>query len=403
MSDTNAVDNFRYCCGYKTDGEKFVEIGVEKNGKTKKAQSVIDDLLSNDDQGIVSIENVPEGKSRKKTENIKSRLMAIFMGSDGVDDSYRVGDNEKSLMNLYRNVYLTLMKRGQIDEGKESICKLADKFAESGSQDDVSMAGLVRVEKNDELIDLFYNQYLEARQAKDLERKNEELEVKSYHLSQLEDLYNEKNSEYTKNKDALNRNIEDIKIKIREIEGSYWNFVKENEKSKAREWEKHEGSLSKLYDQIEEKNREIEKYVEEKGQEVGDRQKALEIKYFDGGDIQSLKVQAGLSKYKSTNSFYILQDEKRYKKNMKAITAYNKEIKKRKDAYDSKVKELDEKDNTFQKKLEEEITSLKKEKDKAKEKLSLLMENDAKDIEALKEKINELKDEIATLKETSEN
>lgn len=403
LSDTNAVDNFRYCYGYKTDGEKFVEIGVEKNGKTKKTQSVIDNLLSNDDQGLVSIENVPEGKSRKKTENIKSRLMAIFMGSDGVDDSYRVGDNEKSLMNLYRNVYLTLMKRGQIDEGKESICQLADKFAESGSQDDVSMAGLVRVEKNDELIDLFYNQYLEARQAKDLERKNEELEVKSYHLSQLEDLYNEKNSEYTKNKDALNRNIEDITIKIREIEGSYWNFVKENEKSKAREWEKHEGSLSKLYDQIEEKNREIEKYVEEKGQEMGDRQKALEIKYFDGGDILNLKVQAGLSKYKSTNSFYILQDEKRYKKNMKAITAYNKKIKKRKDAYDSKVKELDEKDNAFQKKLEEEMTSLKKEKDKAKEKLSLLMENDAKDIEALKEKINELKDEIATLKETSEN
>ena len=84
--------------------------------------------------------------------------MAIFMGSDGVDDSYRVGDNEESLKNLYRNVYLTLIEKDKMDEAKESIQQVADKFAESGSQDDVSMAGLVRVEKNDELINLFYNQ-----------------------------------------------------------------------------------------------------------------------------------------------------------------------------------------------------------------------------------------------------
>lgn len=403
LSDSNAVDNFRYCYGYKTDGEKFVEVGVEKNGKTKKAQSVIDNLLSNDNQGPVSIENVPEGKNRKKTENIKPRLMAIFMGSDGVDDSYRVGDNEKSLKNLYRNVYLTLMKKEKIDEAKESIYQVADKFAESGSQDDVSMAGLVRVEKNDELIDLFHKQYLEARQAKDLERKNEELEVKSYHLSQLEGLYNEKNSEYTKSKDALNRNIEDNTIKIREIKESYRNFVKKNEKDKAQEWEKYNDFLLKMSEQIKEKNREIEKYKQEKDQEVDDGQKALEIKYFDGGDILSLKVLAGLSKYKSSNLFYISPDEKRYKKNMKAITAYNKKIKKRKDAYDSKVEELEEKDNAFRKNSEEKISDLKEEQDKAKEKLSLLMENEAKDIEALEEKINKLKDEIATLRVTSEN
>ncbi len=403
LSDKNAIDNFRYCYGYKTDDGKFVEVGVEKNVKTKKTQSVNDNLLLNENQGPVSIENALEGKSRKKTENIKSRPMAIFMGSDGVDDSYRVGDNEKSLMNLYRNVYLTLMKKDKMDEAIESIHQLADKFAESGSQDDVSMAGLVRIEKNDELINLFYNQYLEERQAKDLERKKEQLEEKSYHLSQLQGLYDEKNSAYIKNKEALNRVVEDNATKIKEIEDSCRNFVKENGKSKAKEWEKHNDFLLKISDQIKEKNQEIEKYEQEKDQELDDSQKALEIKCYDGEDSLIPKVLAGLSNLKSSNLLYISQDGKRYKKNRKAINTYNEKIRKNQEAYYSKLEEMDEKENAFLKKSEEKIEGLKEEQDKAKEKLSLLMENEAKDIESLKEKINKLKDEIETLKDTSEN
>ena len=306
-------------------------------------------------------------------------------------------------MNLYRNVYLTLMKKDKMDEAIESIQQLADKFAESGSQDDVSMAGLVRVEKNDELINLFYNQYLEAKQAKDLERKKEQLEEKSYHLSQLQDLYDEKNSAYIKNKEALNRVVEDNVTKIKEIEDSYWNFVKENGKSKAKEWEKHNDFLLKISEQIKEKNQEIEKYEQEKDQELDHSQKALEIKCYDGEDSLILKVQAGLSKFKSSNLLYISQDEKRYKKNRKAINTYNEKIRRNQEAYYSKLEEMDEKESAFLKKSEEKIRGLKEEQDNAKEKLSLLMENEAKDIESLKEKINNLKDEIETLKDTSEN
>lgn len=403
LSDTNAVDNFRYCYGYKTDDEKFVEVGVEKKAKTKKVQGRNNNLLSNEVQCAESIENFPEEKSRKKTKIIKSRLMAIFMGSDGVDDSYRVGDNEESLKNLYRNVYLTLMEKDKMEEAKESIHQVADKFAESGSQDDVSMAGLVRVEKNDELINLFYNQYLEARQAKDLERKKEQLEEKSYHLSQLQDLYDEKNSAYIKNKEALNRVVEDNATKIKEIEESCRNFVKENEKDKAQECKKYNEFLLEISDQIKEKNQEIEKYEQEKDQEVDDSQKTLEIKCYDGEDTLILKVLAGLSKYKRSNVLYISSDEKKYKKNKKAINTYNEKIRKNQETYYSKLEEIDEKESAFLKKSEEKITGLKEEQDNAKEKLSLLMENEAKDIESLKEKINKLKDEIETLKDTSEN
>lgn len=403
LSDTNAVDNFRYCYGYKTDDEKFVEVGVEKNSKIKKAQCENDDLLSNEIQSKEAIEDTLEDKSRKETKYIKAKVMAIFMGSDGVDDSYRVGDNEESLMNLYRNTYLILMKKEHMDEAKKSIELQADKFAELGSQDDVSMAGLVRVEKNDELIDLFHNQYLEAEKAKELEKKQEQIEEKSYHLSQLQVIYDEKNTAFIKNKVATGRIINDNTIKIREIKQAYRNFDKENQKAKAQDWEEYNNFLLKISDKIKEKNQEIEKYELEKNLEADDYQKDLEIKYFDGEDNPILKVLAVLSKFKSSNLLYISQDEKRYNKNRKAISDYYEKIRKNQEAYNARLKEMDEKENTFLKKSEEKILTLKEEKDRAKEKLSLLMENEAKEIEALGKKINMLKEEIASLKSDTEN
>lgn len=403
LSDTNAVDNFRYCYGYKTDDEKFVEVGVEKNAKTKKVQSQTDNLLLNEDQSSESIENTSDVKNRNRVENIKARLMAIFMASDGVDDSYRVGDNEESLKNLYRNVYLTLMKNEKMDDVKELIHQVANRFAESGSQDDVSMAGVVRVEKNDELLDHFYNQYMEANKAKELEKKQEQIEEKSFHLSQLQGLYNDKNSAFVKSKEALNRIIEDNTRKIKDIKESYGSFVKENEKDKARDWEKFNDFLLKMSDQIKEKNQEIEKYEREKVQNTDDDQKVFEIKYFDGEENLILKVRAAMSKFKSSNFLYISQDEKRYNKNRKAISDYNKKIGKNQEAYYSRLKEMAEKENAFLKNSEEKILALKEEKDKAKEKLDLLLENEAKDIESLEEKIRILEDEIRTLKDTSEN
>lgn len=403
LSDTNAVDNFRYCYGYKTDDERFVEVGVEKNTKITKKQCESDNLLSNEIQSKEAIEDTLEYKSRKKTECIKARVMAIFMGSDGVDDTYRVGDNEESLMNLYRDFYLALMRKGHMDEAKKLIEQSADKFAESGSQDDVSMAGLVRVEKNDELIDYFYNQHLEARKAKELEKKKEQIEEKTYYLTQLQTLYDEKNDTFIKSKKALNRIIEDNTKKIREIKEDYRNFDKENQKAKAQNWEEYNNFLLKISDKIKEKNQEIEKYEQEANKEVDDNQKDLEIKYFDGEDNPILKVLAVLSKFKSSNLLYISQDEKKYNKNRKAISDYKEKIRKNQEAYNARLKEMDEKENTFLKITEEKILAVKEEKDKAKEKLELLMENEAKEIEALGKKINMLKEEIASLKSDTEN
>ena len=403
LSDTNAVDNFRYCYGYKTDDERFVEVGVEKNTKITKKQCESDNLLSNEIQSKEAIEDTLEYKSRKKTECIKARVMAIFMGSDGVDDTYRVGDNEESLMNLYRDFYLALMRKGHMDEAKKLIEQSADKFAESGSQDDVSMAGLVRVEKNDELIDYFYNQHLEARKAKELEKKKEQIEEKTYYLTQLQTLYDEKNDTFIKSKKALNRIIEDNTKKIREIKEDYRNFDKENQKAKAQNWEEYNNFLLKISDKIKEKNQEIEKYEQEANKEVDDNQKDLEIKYFDGEDNPILKVLAVLSKFKSSNLLYISQDEKKYNKNRKAISDYKEKIRKNQEAYNARLKEMDEKGNTFLKITEEKILAVKEEKDKAKEKLELLMENEAKEIEALGKKINMLKEEIASLKSDTEN
>ena len=402
LSDANAVDNFRYCYGYKIDDEKFAEVGVEKNEKTKKIQYESDDLLSNEVQSREPVKDATEDKSRKKTEYIKARVMAIFMGSDGVDDSYRVGDNEESLMNLYRDFYLALMKKEHMDEAKKLIEQSADKFAELGSQDDVSMAGLVRVEKNDELIDFFYNQHLKSRKAKELEKKKEQIEEKTYYLTQLQSLYDEKNDNCVKNKEALNRIIEDNTKKISKIKESYRNFVKENQKEKTQDLEKLNNFLQKISDQIQEKNQEIEKYEQEKDHDPDNGQKVLENKYFDRESFLFPKPWFGLSMIKISNFMLISQDERIYKKNRKAITSYNEKLRKYQEAYISRLKEMDEKENAFLKKSEKKIWALKEEKERAKEKLDLLLETEAKDIEDLGEKISKLKDEIETLESTLE-
>jgi len=119
ICDDNALFEFRYWFGYR-----------DLNG------AVFEFAYGPDCDGIDS--------ARKSG----TKPVAIFIGSDGVDDTYPVHENEKHLKYLYRTVVLSFSKDG-FESTKNQIKGLAEKLAEQGSQDDVSMAGIV-VEKFDE-------------------------------------------------------------------------------------------------------------------------------------------------------------------------------------------------------------------------------------------------------------
>gem|GEM_PF-2564328 len=113
ICDDDSLSRFRYWFGFGNDKGTFAEYGYGVNG---------------------------DGKDYIR-EN-KSRPLAIFVGSDGVEDSYPRIDNDKYVINFYRNRIVSLSESGY-DAFNEEIDGLAKRFADRESTDDVSIAGIV--------------------------------------------------------------------------------------------------------------------------------------------------------------------------------------------------------------------------------------------------------------------
>jgi serine/threonine protein phosphatase PrpC/multidrug efflux pump subunit AcrA (membrane-fusion protein) len=112
ICDDNSLEKFRYWFGWKNDDGNYEEFGRGVEGQGKNA----------------------DNKDAK-------RPLAIFIGTDGVEDSYPRVDNDKYVINFYRNRVLTLEKG--FDEFDDEIKGFAERFAERESTDDVSIAGIV--------------------------------------------------------------------------------------------------------------------------------------------------------------------------------------------------------------------------------------------------------------------
>ncbi|GHU53738.1 hypothetical protein FACS189496_5250 [Bacilli bacterium] len=83
----------------------------------------------------------------------KEPPVMVFINSDGVDDSYPAGDNEKYLEGLYRTIAVNfcdeIQKAGPVDgfeNGKKQVEEFLPDLSKRGSGDDVSMAALIDVE-----------------------------------------------------------------------------------------------------------------------------------------------------------------------------------------------------------------------------------------------------------------
>jgi len=73
---------------------------------------------------------------------VPSRPLAIFMGSDGVEDSYPRVDNDDYVKDFYRNRIITLAESG-FESFTADLDNYAKHFAEHRSEDDVSIATIV--------------------------------------------------------------------------------------------------------------------------------------------------------------------------------------------------------------------------------------------------------------------
>ena len=73
--------------------------------------------------------------------------LAVFLGSDGIDDSFPVNDNGKYLANFYMSVYSNFLDEG-LEKGELQLREILPKITLKGSGDDVSVAGIIRFNKD---------------------------------------------------------------------------------------------------------------------------------------------------------------------------------------------------------------------------------------------------------------
>ena len=72
----------------------------------------------------------------------KEKPLAVFLGSDGIDDTFSVNKNEEHLASFYRSIYKNFEKEG-IKKGVKQLRKMLPLFSKKGSGDDVSIAGII--------------------------------------------------------------------------------------------------------------------------------------------------------------------------------------------------------------------------------------------------------------------
>ena len=113
ICDDDSLSGFRYWFGFNNAKGTYTEYGYGVNG---------------------------EGKVYVR--EAQSRPLTIFIGSDGVEDSYPRIDNDKYVINFYRNRIVSLAESGY-DVFNEEIDGLAKRFADRESTDDVSIAGII--------------------------------------------------------------------------------------------------------------------------------------------------------------------------------------------------------------------------------------------------------------------
>jgi hypothetical protein len=70
---------------------------------------------------------------------------AIFLGTDGINNSFPPDNNEKHLAKFYQSVFVNFMAEG-FEKGCDQLQGILPKVTQKGSGDDVSVAGIVDID-----------------------------------------------------------------------------------------------------------------------------------------------------------------------------------------------------------------------------------------------------------------
>lgn len=161
---------------------------------------------------------------------------AVFIGSDGIDDSYA---NEEELYALYRSILKIFIEHGD-EVGKSEICEYLPVLTKRGSGDDVSM-GLIINQKRAKSISSVFEMQIEVfkltEELQDKKRKKDIVTEKALRLSsrikKRKDIVEMPSEEQREEVVQVNDLIEEernLSIQIQEIEKKLVN-LSENQKN----------------------------------------------------------------------------------------------------------------------------------------------------------------------------
>jgi hypothetical protein len=138
--------------------------------------------------------------------------VAVFVGSDGIDDSYPLNDNEKHLAKLYNTITLNFAAEG-FDAGVQQLRDFLPTLTDKGSGDDVSISGFIDMD--------VARQMKERKDAKDAVEKEappvepvEPREPKSPEALELQDHIKFRLSKMQDDVERMNEIISEVKTTL---------------------------------------------------------------------------------------------------------------------------------------------------------------------------------------------
>jgi predicted nucleic acid-binding Zn-ribbon protein len=186
ICDDDSLSGFRYWFGLKEIDESFTEYGFGVDG---------------------------QGHDTAPVKN-SSRPLAIFVASDGVEDSYPTVNNDKYVINFYRNRIIELAENG-ISSFAEEINNFAKRFADRESKDDVSIAGIFGDFSNKT------DMVARMKRESEVHEATEMAAVKRRDADEKRDALNavkSRTSAVTANQTRLEHEIESLEQEIRDLE-----------------------------------------------------------------------------------------------------------------------------------------------------------------------------------------
>ena len=192
ICDDNSLSSFRYWFGIKDSNGSFTEYGFGVDGQG---------------HDTVPVKNT-------------SRPLAIFVASDGVEDSYPTVNNDKYVINFYRNRIVGLAEEG-FDSFKEEVDEFATRFADRESKDDVSISCILGDFSNRT------NMVARMKRESEVHEATEMAAVKRRDADEKRDALNavkSHTSAVTVNQTRLERDIEFLEQEIHDLESKIRNY-----------------------------------------------------------------------------------------------------------------------------------------------------------------------------------